>query len=164
MAVLEQERRAAALIARQKREDIYRRERALKETAIRRFDEQVAALRRLRKVLPKWRKKDIEREEERYLSQLTASLADIEAQARAQRDALHREQYAAEQELAQLQLKAALTFAPAEIEAEPIEGLDSLTEEQIPDFFDPQPNQKKKKPKKVKNILDLDVEGEDFVG
>lgn len=157
IAQLEQERRRIRELAEYQRRQAYQMERQIKQQLIDAFKEQLAAIQRLKKRAPEWKKKDLDREEEQYLTTLTQQLSEVEQAAQAKRDEIHQYQAQSERQLEDLKLKAALTFAPPELEAQPVDDMVNLTDETITDYFDPQPTQKKKKPKKkVKSVLDIE--------
>ncbi len=153
LAQLQQEQRALQLRAQQERENIYAWAEQQKRDLLAAFKEQQKALKRLMKSAPEWRKRDLEDESDAHLQRYIAGLSAIEEAARAKRDELHQQQALMDKQMQDLQLQAMLTFSPAELEAEPVEGLTDLENDYIPDYFDPQPGKKKKKKKRENDIL-----------
>jgi hypothetical protein len=163
LAELDQKTKEVDLTAKSQREAVYEREKYLKEMALETFNDSMAALKRLSEKSSGWKKKDIERASEENLQKLINSLNTISTQARSMRDVIHSEHQGILSEIATLRQQAALTFAPAEFEADKIDPGSTIdTGEDEEDFFNPDAPDRKRI-SKVKNILEQ-LDAEDAAG
>lgn len=157
-AELNQKSEEVRLTAERDRENAYAWEKQMKDEAVQEYNDSIKALKRLNDKKGSWKQKDIEGQTEERLGKLLNNLAEIEIAAKTRRNAIHQSERDIDSAIKDLRMKAALTFAPAELDAEKIDPNSKIevgaNEE---DFFNP--DQTGKRISKVKNILDeLDKE------
>lgn len=160
LSELGQKEQEVKITAERQRSDVYDMEKQLKEEAMAEFNDSMKALKRLKEKKSGWKQKDLDSQSDSYLAKLANSIATISAQAKARRNQIHAAEYEIGNQIKDLRQKAALTFAPPELEADKIDLGEAINPGQSEeDFFNPNADERKRISSKVKNILDeLDQE------
>lgn len=160
LSELGQKEQEVKVTATRQRQDVYDMEKQLKDEAMAEFNDSMKALKRLSEKKKGWKQKDLDSQSDTYLAKLANSIATISAQAKARRDQIHAAENEINTQIKDLRQKAALTFAPPELEADKIDLGEAINPGQSEeDFFNPDATERKRISSKVKNILDeLDQE------
>jgi hypothetical protein len=160
LSELGQKEQEVKVVSERQRKDVYDMEKQLKDEAMAEFNDSMKALKRLTEKKKGWKQKDLDSQSDSYLAKLANSIATISAQAKARRDQIHSAEYEIGNQIKDLRQKAALTFAPPELEADKIDLGEAINPGQSEeDFFNPNAEERKRISSKVKNILDeLDQE------
>lgn len=162
LSELGQKEQEVKITSERQRKDVYDMEKQLKDEAMAEYADSMKALKRLKEKKSGWKQKDIDSQSDSYLAKLANSIATISAQAKMRRDQIHSAEYEIGNQIKDLRQKAALTFAPPELDADKIDLGEAINPGQDEeDFFNPNAEERKRISSKVKNILDeLDQEGE----
>lgn len=162
LSELGQKEQEVKITSERQRKDVYDMEKQLKDEAMAEYADSMKALKRLKEKKSGWKQKDLDSQSDSYLAKLANSIATISAQAKMRRDQIHSAEYEIGNQIKDLRQKAALTFAPPELDADKIDLGEAINPGQDEeDFFNPNAEERKRISSKVKNILDeLDQEGE----
>lgn len=162
LAELGQKEKEVKITSERQRKDVYDMEKQLKDEAMAEYADSMKALKRLKEKKSGWKQKDLDAESDSYLARFMNSISTISAQAKMRRDQIHSAEYEIGNQIKDLRQKAALTFAPPELEADKMDLGEAINPgESEEDFFNPNADDRKRISSKVKNILDeLDQEGE----